>query len=205
VTTPLISPAMEDLGSRVASRMRYNASGASATVDPNANTITVARRQRGDRAGDRRLRLEQRVLRGATDLIGRVAGGWLGDVVALERRLQRKHRWHDGDGRHDGDWRRHGNRRHAGHRWHDGGRAARRRPAVRLAPAERVGGTSFSLPCASLSVTTGQIGGGQTASALTVAELTGTTDMWTDYVELSPASRIVCSYNLPAGVASSGG
>ena len=42
VTTPLISPAMEDLGRRVADRMRYNASGVSGTVDPNANTITCA-------------------------------------------------------------------------------------------------------------------------------------------------------------------
>ena len=47
----------------------------------------------------------------------------------------------------------------------------------------------------------GQIGSGQTAAALTVAELTGTTDTWLDYVELSPSSRIVCSYNLPAGSA----
>ena len=61
--------------------------------------------------------------------------------------------------------------------------------------------TSFSLPCSSLSVVAGQIGDGQTAAALTVAELTGTTDTWDDYVELSPSSRIVCSYNLPAGSA----
>ncbi len=45
----------------------------------------------------------------------------------------------------------------------------------------------------------GQIGAGQTAAALTTAELTGTTDVWLDYVELFPASRIVCSYNLPSG------
>jgi hypothetical protein len=41
VTTPLISPTMDDLGQRVADRMRYDASGASGTVDPNAHTITV--------------------------------------------------------------------------------------------------------------------------------------------------------------------
>jgi hypothetical protein len=50
-------------------------------------------------------------------------------------------------------------------------------------------------------VAAGPIGSGQTAAALTVAELTGTTDTWLDYVELSPASRIVCSYVLPSGVA----
>ena len=41
VTTPLISPEMEVLGALVAARMRYNAAGATATVDPNANTVTV--------------------------------------------------------------------------------------------------------------------------------------------------------------------
>ena len=41
VTTPLISPEMEVLGALVAARMRLNASGVTATVDPNANTITV--------------------------------------------------------------------------------------------------------------------------------------------------------------------
>jgi hypothetical protein len=55
------------------------------------------------------------------------------------------------------------------------------------------------MPCNSLSVTAGAIGAGQTAAALTTAELTGTTDVWDDYVELSPASRIVCNYALPSG------
>jgi hypothetical protein len=59
---------------------------------------------------------------------------------------------------------------------------------------------AFTLPCGALSVAAGQIGPGQTASALTTAELTGTDDVWADYVELSPASRIVCSYVLPSGV-----
>ena len=46
----------------------------------------------------------------------------------------------------------------------------------------------------------GRIGRGQSAaSALTTAELTGTTDVWDDYVELSPSSRIVCNYALPSG------
>jgi hypothetical protein len=52
-----------------------------------------------------------------------------------------------------------------------------------------------------LSVIAGQIGAGQTAAALTIAELTGTADVWTNYVELFPSSRIVCSYNLPLGSA----
>jgi hypothetical protein len=50
----------------------------------------------------------------------------------------------------------------------------------------------------------GAIGPGQTAAALTSAELTGTADVWSDYVELSPASQIVCSYDLPGGVAPTG-
>jgi hypothetical protein len=37
-------------------------------------------------------------------------------------------------------------------------------------------------------------------SSLATAELTGTTDMWTDYVELSPGTQIVCNYVLPSGV-----
>ena len=39
--SPLISPEMEVLGALVAARMRLNASGATVTVDPNCDTITV--------------------------------------------------------------------------------------------------------------------------------------------------------------------
>jgi cysteinyl-tRNA synthetase len=59
------------------------------------------------------------------------------------------------------------------------------------------------MACSSLSVTAGQIGDGQTASNLATAQLTGTTDTWDDYVELSPASQIVCNYLLPSGITSS--
>lgn len=58
----------------------------------------------------------------------------------------------------------------------------------------------FSMPCANLAVAAGQIGPGQTAAALTTAELTGTEDVWDNYVELFPSSRIVCRYDLPSGV-----
>jgi hypothetical protein len=47
----------------------------------------------------------------------------------------------------------------------------------------------------------GQIGAGQSASALATAELTGTSDVWANYVELFPSSRIVCNYVLPSGTA----
>src|SRR5262245_27943285 len=50
------------------------------------------------------------------------------------------------------------------------------------------GNTPFSMACSSLSVVAGQIGPGQNAGALTNAELTGTTDVWENYVELFPAS-----------------
>jgi hypothetical protein len=63
------------------------------------------------------------------------------------------------------------------------------------------GAVAFSLPCSTLAVAAGSIGGGQTAAALTNAELTGTQDVWNDYVELSPLSAIVCRYNLPADIA----
>ena len=59
VTTPLISPPMEELGRRVADRMRYNASGASGTIDPNANTVTVRVVQRGGGADHRRVRRQR--------------------------------------------------------------------------------------------------------------------------------------------------
>ena len=59
-------------------------------------------------------------------------------------------------------------------------------------------------PSAKVGGNLGQIGPGQTAAALTVAELTGTTDMWTNYVEVFPSSRIVCNYVLPAGSAVGG-
>src|SRR6185436_13054579 len=36
---------------------------------------------------------------------------------------------------------------------------------------------------------------------LATAELTGSSDGWTSYVELGPAAHIVCNYNLPAGIA----
>jgi hypothetical protein len=41
VNTPLISPAMDDLGRRIADRMRFNTSGVWATVDPYAGTVVV--------------------------------------------------------------------------------------------------------------------------------------------------------------------
>ena len=50
-------------------------------------------------------------------------------------------------------------------------------------------------------MTAGQIGAGQTPAALTTAELTGTTDVWTNYVEVFPSSRMVCTYALPSGSA----
>ena len=42
---------------------------------------------------------------------------------------------------------------------------------------------------------------GQSVATLATAELSGTTDAWTSYVELSPAAHIVCNYNLPSGTA----
>ena len=41
VNVPLLGPTMNELGVRVADRMRYNAAAASATVDPDAGNITV--------------------------------------------------------------------------------------------------------------------------------------------------------------------
>jgi len=63
----------------------------------------------------------------------------------------------------------------------------------------QVGGTTFTMSCSALA--SGQIGGGQSVATLATAELAGTTDVWINYVELEPATHIVCNYNLPAGVA----
>ena len=89
VTTPLISPAMEDLGS--SGRQSHALQRLRRLGDRRSQRQHHHRacRQRGDGAGDRRLRLEQRVLRRSADLVGRAAGRGLGDAVALERRLQR--------------------------------------------------------------------------------------------------------------------
>ena len=56
------------------------------------------------------------------------------------------------------------------------------------------------MPCSSLSVVNGQTGG-QPASVLTTAELTGEMEGWDNYVELLAGSRIVCNYVLPSGTA----
>jgi hypothetical protein len=56
------------------------------------------------------------------------------------------------------------------------------------------------LKCQTLHVLSGRIGSGQTATALGTAELSGTQDVWDDYVEFSPATSAVCSFSLPSTV-----
>ena len=67
------------------------------------------------------------------------------------------------------------------------------------APLVAAQSTAFTIACSALA--SGQIGDGQSVATLATAQLTGTTDVWTNYVELEPATHIVCNYNLPAGVA----
>ena len=70
------------------------------------------------------------------------------------------------------------------------------------APGRRSRGRWYrrlTIPCSSLA--SGQIGSGQSVATLATAELSGTTDAWTSYVELSPATHFVFNYNLPSGVA----
>jgi hypothetical protein len=187
---PLVGFTMNELGSRVADRMRYDASGASATIDPNANSITVSVANAatvpvtgacGDNSefyagqpissvslpagGSATLSLSSGPCTGAGG-----AGGSAGTGGA------------DGSGGANG----------TGGSGGMGGAGG---------SAGTAGEGSFSLPCSELSVVDGQIGPGQTAAALTTAELTGMTDIWDDYVELSRASTIVCEYDLPSGVA----
>lgn len=152
---------MDQLGTRVADRMRYNASGASATVDPNANNITV------------------HVTNAATVPVTGACGannefyaGQPISSVALPAGGSATLSLSSGPCTGAGG---------AGGSGGSGGSGG------------TGGGSTFSLPCSALSVVAGQIGAGQTAAALTTAELTGTTDIWVDYVELSPASMIVCN------------
>jgi len=154
VNVPMIGPTMNELGVRVADRMRYDASAALATVDPDAGNITV------------------RVTNAATVP---VTGG-CGSTNEL----------------------------YAGERISYVSLPAGGSTTVPLAtsacPGTGGGGTTISLPCAALTVATGSIGPGQTAAALTTAELTGTQDIWANYVEVFPSSSIICRYDLPAGV-----
>ena len=156
-------------GRRVADRMRYNASGASGTVDPNANTVTVHVSNAamvpvtGACGGSSEFYAGQPIASvtlpagGSTTLsLSRpCAGSGGGGTGGTTARAARRHRRDDAA-------------RQAG-----AARPAPPAPPARAAPAAR-GGTVVALPCSALSVVAGQIGPGQSASALTIAELTGT-------------------------------
>ena len=135
---PLIGPTMDDLGRRVADRMRYNAVGRSGTIDPNANTITIHVASAatvpvtGACGGSTSSTRGSRSRRCA-------AGGRLGDAVAVGRRLRRRRAATGGTG----------------------GRAERPGPAARPAPRHgwhrrhrrhgrhRDGGGTGGSPCSS--------------------------------------------------------
>jgi hypothetical protein len=157
VSVPLIGPTMNELGERVAERMRYNASAAAATVDPDAGTVTV------------------RVTNAATVPVTGGCGS-TNELYAGER---------------------------ISYVSLPAGGSTTMPLATSACPGTGGGGggTTLSLPCAALTVATGSIGPGQTASALTTAELTGTQDIWANYVEVFPSSSIICRHDLPAGVA----
>jgi hypothetical protein len=183
VTTPLISPEMEVLGALVAARMRFNAAGATATVDPNANTVTV------------------RVANAATVPVTGACGGsselYAGQPISTvtlpaggSATLSLSTTSCTGGGGSTGAGGSGGSTGVGGSGGTGGSAGGGGSP-----PSGTV-----VLPCSALAVVAGQIGPGQSAAALTVAELTGTTDVWANYVEVFPSSRIVCSYNLPSSV-----
>ncbi|MFP2956774.1 endo alpha-1,4 polygalactosaminidase [Myxococcus sp. 1LA] len=71
--------------------------------------------------------------------------------------------------------------------------------------AERSGDSAVlaetrTLTCASLQVTSGSIGSGQSVQGLHTQTLSGTEDRWTEYVEFFPGTSATCTYALPAGV-----
>jgi cysteinyl-tRNA synthetase len=62
---------------------------------------------------------------------------------------------------------------------------------------------NVTLTCTTLTFTAGHGGGGQTAANLATAQLTGTKDVWNDYVEFSSGSDATCTFALPAGTPAS--
>jgi uncharacterized membrane protein YgcG len=188
VTVPLVGPTMEVLAQRVADRMRYNASGVSGTIDPNANNITihVANAATVPVTG---------ACGGTTELY---AGQPLSSVAlnaGASATLPLSSGACGGSGGSGGSGGTGGSTGGTG--GSTGGTGGS------TGGTGGGGGSTIAIACSTLSVVAGQIGDGQSASALATAELTGTTDVWDDYVELSPASRIVCNYTLPSGVSAS--
>jgi hypothetical protein len=55
------------------------------------------------------------------------------------------------------------------------------------------------LTCTKLQVNAGSIGSGQTAANLATKQLSGTQDVWKNYVEFSPGASVTCTFSLPAG------
>ncbi|HXJ20573.1 MAG TPA: hypothetical protein VMT03_10095 [Polyangia bacterium] len=188
VTVPLVGPTMEVLGQQVANRMALNGSGVSGTIDPNANTITL------------------HVANAATVPVTGACGGttelYAGQPlssVALSSGASATLPLSSGDCGGGGGT---GGGTGTGGTGGSGGGGATGGSGGG-ATGGSGGGTTRNIACSTLSVVAGQIGDGQTASNLATAQLTGTTDTWDDYVELSPASQIVCNYNLPSGVSAS--
>ena len=197
VTTPLISPTD---GRARAARRRSHAVQRRRRLGHRRSQRQHrhrARRERGHGARHRRLRREQRALRGPADLVGDSAGG----------RLRRHCRCRAAPGSGGGG---------TGGTTGTGGTAARRhrRQAGRDHRRGRHDryGSAHGTPAAARSSRfratrsawwRARSAPGQSASALTTAELTGTTDMWTNYVEVFPSSRIVCNYACRAGTSAS--
>jgi hypothetical protein len=57
------------------------------------------------------------------------------------------------------------------------------------------------LTCQQLAVQFGSIGSGQSAATLATADLAGTQDVWSKYVELSPGASVTCTYRIPDSLA----
>src|SRR5262245_1392903 len=65
--------------------------------------------------------------------------------------------------------------------------------------ADQAASGAQALTCKTLAVTRGSIGSGQTAANLATRQLSGTQDVWNDYVEFSPNTSATCTYALPTG------
>jgi hypothetical protein len=82
-----------------------------------------------------------------------------------------------------------------------GGSATTRVEALADSLQSVSGGTK--IVCTSLTLQAGHIGSGQTVATLADRQLSGTKDVWSDYVEFSAGAIAICDYPLPASLAAS--
>src|SRR6266498_3354975 len=74
---------------------------------------------------------------------------------------------------------------------------------ARLDTTDQAASAAQVLTCKTLTVNRGSIGSSQSAANLATRQLSGTQDVWNDYVEFSPNTSATCTYALPSGTSAS--